>query len=179
MSLIFFVTQAAPPNSPLNAMQQAPLDMGTTLLAALAIVGLGGVIILLLTIIQRDEALRNSEVRYRTLVNTAIDGIIMIDEESVIRSFNPASERIFGHTAAEVIGQGIECLMPLAYRENYKKAFSYFLKSGVTGFMGDERETVGLRKDGSSFPAKMSITEARIGRQRFFTGASTLTRSPS
>ena len=66
-----------------------------------------------------EEELLKSRDRVRAIVDTAVDGIITIDEEGTIESFNPAAERVFGYAAAEVVGQDVTMLMPSPYRDEH------------------------------------------------------------
>src|SRR2546428_4604184 len=68
---------------------------------------------------QAETVLRDSEARQHAILQTAVDGIITIDERGIMESFNPAAERLFGYTADEVIGQNISMLMPSPYREEH------------------------------------------------------------
>ncbi|WP_410959512.1 PAS domain S-box protein, partial [Salmonella sp. SAL4432] len=64
-----------------------------------------------------EVALRDSEARSTAILQTAVDGIITIDERGLIESVNPAAERLFGYPAADMIGQNIRLLMPSPYHE--------------------------------------------------------------
>jgi PAS domain S-box-containing protein len=117
-----------------------------------------------------EEALRDSETRYRAIFDTAVDGIITIDEYSVIETFNPAAERIFGYAAAEVRGHGIDILMPSPYYEEHLRQLHHYLRTGENQIIGIGREVVGQRKDGTTFPMELAVSEMRLGAQRLFTG---------
>src|SRR6516162_6157378 len=60
-----------------------------------------------------------TEERLRAILETAVEGIITIDEHGIIDEMNPAAETIFGFKAAEVIGRNVSCLMPSPYREGH------------------------------------------------------------
>ena len=77
-----------------------------------------------------------SEEKYRAVINTTVDGIITIDNQGIVESFNPASERIFGYAANEVIGNNVSMLMPSPDRENHDHYISSYLSSGKKKIIG-------------------------------------------
>ncbi len=117
-----------------------------------------------------EEALRQSEARNRSIVETAIDGIITIDEQGTIESFNSTAERIFGYGAADVIGQNIAILMPSPDREQHDTYLERYLQTGERKIIGIGREVVGLRQDGTTFPMDLAVGETHVGDRRMFTG---------
>ncbi|SHK17833.1 PAS domain S-box protein [Rhodothermus profundi] len=117
-----------------------------------------------------EEALRESEARYRAIVETAVDAIITIDETGRILLFNPAAERIFGYRAEEVIGQNISVLMPSPYREQHDRYIRNYLETGRRRIIGRGREVTGQRKDGTTFPMYLAVSEVRLPDRRLFTG---------
>jgi len=117
-----------------------------------------------------EKALRESEARLRAVVNAAVDGIVTIDERGIIESINPAAEAIFGYTADEVIGQNVGIFMPNPYRRNHDGYLNHYLETGERRIIGIGREVIGLRKDGSTFPMDLAVSESRIGGRRMFTG---------
>ncbi len=119
---------------------------------------------------EREEALRESEARYRAIVETAVDAIITIDETGRILLFNPAAERIFGYRAEEVIGRNISVLMPSPYREQHDRYIRNYLETGRRRIIGQGREVTGLRKDGTTFPMYLAVSEVRLPDRRLFTG---------
>jgi PAS domain S-box-containing protein len=119
--------------------------------------------------VRAEEALRESEAALRTIIDTAVDGIITCSEEEIVQSFNPAAERLFGYTADEVIGQNVKMLMPSPYRENHHKYVENYKKTGVKKIIGSGRELVGQRKDGTIFPMYLAVSEWRHGDERRFT----------
>ena len=119
---------------------------------------------------QITDALRRSEAQIRAIVETAVDGIITIDDRGVIESFNPAAERIFGYSAAEAIGQKVDRLMPEPYRSEHHHHVNNYLRTGHAKIIGVGREVTGLRKDGNTFPMYIAVGEQKIGGGRHFTG---------
>ncbi len=118
-----------------------------------------------------ENALREtSDGRLRAIVETAVDAIIVIDEEGLIQSANPATERIFGFKADEMVGRNVSILMPGPDAINHDNCISKFLRTGRAEIIGVGREVKGRRKDGSLFPLDLSVAEWRSGGKSFFTG---------
>ena len=116
------------------------------------------------------SALRDSEERLRAILETAVEGIITIDERGIVESFNLAAERIFGFKAAEVIGKNISMLMPSPHHEQHDSYLANYRHSGHAKIIGIGREVSGRRKDGTIFPMDLSVSEVRLAEQRLFTG---------
>ena len=119
---------------------------------------------------QAEEALRESEARMRAIFDTAVDGIITINERGIIERFNPAAERMFGYTEAEVIEKNVSMLMPTPYHEAHDGYLAHYMQTGEKKIIGIGREVVGLRKDGTTFPMDLAVGETRQGERRMFTG---------
>lgn len=117
-----------------------------------------------------NEALREREARLRSILETAPDAIIVIDEAGAIESFSPAAERLFGFHADDVIGKNVNILMPSPYREKHDSYVQHYLKTGERKIIGIGRIVVGQRKDGTTFPIELSVGEAMISGRRHFTG---------
>lgn len=117
---------------------------------------------------QAERALRRSEDYLRSIVGTAVDAIITIDEHGTIDTFNPAAERMFGYTAAEVVGQNARLLMPPPHRDEHDGYIARYMKTGEARVIGLGREVTGLRKDGTTVPLEIAVSE--IEHIRHFTG---------
>ena len=107
-----------------------------------------------------ESTLRESEARMRAVIDTAVDGVIIIDARANIRIFNPACERLFGYTSDEVIGRNVKMLMPSPYKDEHDGYVSNYRTTGVKKIIGIGREVTGQRKDGSTFPMELSVGEA-------------------
>lgn len=114
--------------------------------------------------------LRDSNARLQSIIDSAVDGIIVIDAKGRIESFNRAAERLFGYPASEVIGRSVSVLMPSPYQEEHDTYLARYLATGVPKIIGTGREVAGLRRDGSTFPAHLSVGEMTVGGDRKFTG---------
>jgi PAS domain S-box-containing protein len=124
-------------------------------------------------ITQRKEAeiaVREAAVRLKAIVDTAVDGIITIDENGVVESMNLAAERLFGFGRDEVIGSNVKMLMPDPYRHEHDGYLAAYRNTGQKRIIGSGREVVGLRKDGSTFPMDLAVSETLLGTRRIFTG---------
>jgi two-component system, LuxR family, sensor kinase FixL len=114
--------------------------------------------------------LTESEARMRSIVDTAVDSIITIDRTGSITTFNQAAVRLFGWTTDEIIGARIEVLMPEPHRSAHHAYLSRFLETGERRIIGIGREVVGQRKDGSTFPMELAVSEVRRAGEVEFTG---------
>lgn len=116
------------------------------------------------------DTLQADTARLQAILDTTVDGIITIDEKTMVQSFNKAAERIFGYSASEVVGHKVNMLMPSPYRENHDTYVGNYLRTGNRKIIGIGREVMGKRKDGSTFPLYLGVSEVWVGKQRFFTG---------
>ncbi len=110
-----------------------------------------------------EEALRESEERFRTISTTAKDAIIMVDNKGNISYWNPAAEGIFGYLSQEAIGRELHVLLaPKRYHEAYHKGFSRFTETGQGDAIGETLELEAIRKDGTEFPIEISLSAIKI-----------------
>jgi PAS domain S-box-containing protein len=116
------------------------------------------------------KRVEESEARLRGILDTAMDAVITIDSAGHIQSFNPAAEAMFGYTAADVLGQNVTRLMPPAYRDVHVTGLHTYLTTGVPRVIGRRTTMEGQRQDGSTFPIELTVSEARQGPWRTFTG---------
>ncbi|MBF0277750.1 MAG: PAS domain S-box protein [SAR324 cluster bacterium] len=117
-----------------------------------------------------EIALRESESRYRTIFETAVDGIVSIDEKGLISGFNPAAEKIFGYQLHEVLGKNIKMLMPSPFREEHDRYIKKYRQTGEKKIIGIGREVIGQRKDGSTFPMSLAVSEMQLEDRKCFNG---------
>jgi PAS domain S-box-containing protein len=95
----------------------------------------------------------------RAVMETAVDGVILIDAFGAALMFNPACERLFKYPANEVIGRNVKMLMPKPHREEYERYIEKFRLTGERKIPGISREAFGQRKDGSAFPIHLLVGE--------------------
>ena len=119
---------------------------------------------------QAEQALRESQARIQAVLNTAVDGILTIDRRGIIESANPSAGRLFGYDPAKLIGQNISMLMPAEHAKAHDGYIERYLRTGEARIVGIGREVEGLRRDGSTFPAELAVSEVRFGDQLRFTG---------
>lgn len=119
---------------------------------------------------QAEKALRESQARIQAILDTAVDGIITIDERGIVEIANPAVERLFGYAPADLIGRNISMLMPQPHRERHDAYLARYLSTGEARVIGIGRELEGLRRDGTTFPLELALSEVRGEGRRRFTG---------
>ncbi|MDA9508748.1 histidine kinase [Bradyrhizobium sp. CCBAU 11386] len=117
-----------------------------------------------------ERELRESAARLRAVVDTAVDGVILIDSDGIILKFNPACESLFKYHADEVLGENVRMLMPEPYRSGHDGYIRNFVATGEKKIIGIGREVVGRRKDGSTFPMDLSVGEAKQDGSSIFVG---------
>ncbi len=93
----------------------------------------------------------------QALLDAAVDAVVMIDHRGIVSAFNRSAERLFGYSAAELLGQSVSLLMPQPWRSEHDKYLSRYIGTGVPHIIGVGREVEGLRKDGTTFPAFLSV----------------------
>ncbi len=121
---------------------------------------------------QARAKLLESENRLQAILNSAADGILTIDFQGRILSFNPAAERIFGYTAGETLGQDVSMLMPARYRDQHHAAMEKRLTDpqAPSTILDKVRGAEGLRKDGSEFPLELAVTMLPVADKLLYTG---------
>lgn len=118
-----------------------------------------------------QQTLRDSATLIQTILNTVVDGIITFHCHScIINTANPAIERMFGYTVAELIGQHVGLLMPEFDNNQNNCSLDYFNATAEALAIGRGREVIGKRKDGSYFPLEIAVTDIAMGGQPHFTG---------
>jgi PAS domain S-box-containing protein len=116
------------------------------------------------------KALLEREEWCRSIINTAADAIIVIDELGAIQTINPAGERMLGYSTSEVAGKNVSVIMPEPYCSAHDRYISAYLETGNAKIIGRGRELEHRRKDGSTFIAELAVTEWRASGKSYFTG---------
>jgi PAS domain S-box-containing protein len=114
--------------------------------------------------------LSESEQRLSTILATAVDGFVIIDERGMIDDINPAGAALFGYEADELRGRNVSSLMPEPHRGKHDEYLSEYRNTGVAAIIGVGREVTGMRKDLSTFPLDLAVSEMQIGGERMFVG---------
>ena len=115
-------------------------------------------------------ALMEREAELSAVLDTAVDGIVTIDGRGIVQSVNAAVEDMFGYTAEELIGHNVNTMMPSPYREEHDRYLERYLQTGEAQIIGIGREVEGRRKDGSTFPLELAVSEVEFPGRRLFTG---------
>lgn len=120
--------------------------------------------------LRAEQAALERAQRLRAILETAVEGIISIDEQGVIESANPAALSMFGYTSDELVGRNVSLLMPSPVQEVHDVYLRHHLATGERRIIGIGREVEGLRRNGEVFPLELSVVETWSEGRRFFTG---------
>ncbi len=115
-------------------------------------------------------ALRESEAKFRSVMESAIDAIISGDAEGRIRSWNSAAAALFGYAESEVLGEPIELIIPDRYRESHQKGIRRVSSGGPSRVIGKTVELAAIRRDGTEFPVELSLATWLLDDSRYYTG---------
>ena len=117
-----------------------------------------------------EAGLRESETRIRSILDNVVDGVITINDQGQIKSFNPAAEQIFGYSVHQVFNKNINMLMPEPYHSQHDGYINHYQTTGIAKIINIGREVEGQRKDGSVFPLDLAVGEMWLGEQQMFIG---------
>lgn len=107
---------------------------------------------------------------FASVLRTAVDAVIIIDDAGKIESVNSATERMFGYSTTEIVGKNVKILMPSPDHERHDAYLKHYLETGKQQIIGIGREVNGQRKDGSIFPLHLAVSEVDTGSRKLFTG---------
>ena len=119
---------------------------------------------------QAEEALRESEEKFRTIAETAVDAIILADSKRNIIFWNKSAQNIFGYLEEEILGTPLTILMPERYRAAHQKGIERLKSTGESKYIGKISEMQGLRKDGNDFPIELSVSMWKVRGETFYSG---------
>lgn len=117
-----------------------------------------------------ETALHESEERFRSVVQSATDAIVVADQNGHILSWNKSAQRLFLYTEDEVVGQSLAILMPACYREAHQRGVDRMRSTGESRVIGKTIELRGLKKDGSEFPLELSLASWKTTAGTFYSG---------
>lgn len=117
-----------------------------------------------------EQSLTESEERFRSLVESASDAIVLADAKGIIISWNRAAEELFGYTREEIVGQPLTRLMPARYREAHKNGLNRLESTGQSHVMGSIVEMHGVTKAGHEFPLELSLGTWKTAQGNYYSG---------
>lgn len=117
-----------------------------------------------------EEQLEESRAISEAIIETSVDAIITIDEKGQILSFNRAAEKMFGYVEDDIIGEGIEMLMPQPHKSRHHEYLKNYIETGEKKIIGIGREVNAVKKNGEVFPIDLSVAEIKWGGKRIFSG---------
>jgi PAS domain S-box-containing protein len=117
----------------------------------------------------KEEKLED-ELRAQAIFDASVDGIITISDKGLIESINPAASQLFGYDLSEVVGRNIKMLMPQPHRSQHDGYLMNYNTTRNKKIIGIGREVEGLRKDGTTFPFRLAVSEVKLESKTIFTG---------
>jgi len=117
-----------------------------------------------------EGALRDSESRLQSMIDSAAAGIITIDDEGIVESINSAAEKLFGYRPDEIVGQSVSLLMPAPYQDTHDGYLASYSETGRSEIVGTNRELQAQRREGTVFPIELAVSESWSGGRRTFIG---------
>ena len=119
---------------------------------------------------KQSEVLRESEMKFRSIAQSANDAIVSADQRGNIIAWNHGAERIFGYQEAEVLGKPLTLLMPARYQAAHEQGLERMRGGGAAKILGQTLELAGHRKSGQEFPLEVSLSGWKTGEGTFYTG---------
>lgn len=112
---------------------------------------------------QADLALQLSEIRTRMIIDSALDAVVFIDNDSSIIEWNPQAEETFGWTRDEILGKKLfDTIIPHDFRDGHRAGMIKHQETGVGPILGKRIEIVGLHRSGSTFPIELTVSPAEV-----------------
>jgi len=116
-----------------------------------------------------QRALKLESIKSHKILEMAAEGIVTIDTEGSLLSFNRAAQRIFGYSETEILGKNASMLVPSSHGNQHNEELLRNLQTGQIQKIGNVREVQGIRNDGTIFPMELAVTEIKLGDAHFFT----------
>jgi two-component system sensor kinase FixL len=117
-----------------------------------------------------SEEMQDKESRLQAIINTAVDGIMTINNRGIVETMNPAAAALFGYNPEEVIGNNISMLMPDPDKSRHDSYLTNYQETGHRKIIGIGREVMALRKNGTTFPIHLSVSQVILNNRIIFTG---------
>lgn len=117
-----------------------------------------------------ENRLEESKALANAILETTVEGVVTINTRGTILSFNKAAEEMFGYEEEEIIGKNIEVLMPSPHKEHHDEYINNYLRTGEKKIIGKGREVRAQKKDGSTFPIDLAVSEVNWGNKKIFSG---------
>lgn len=118
-----------------------------------------------------EQVLAASEARLRAVLNGVQSGVVVMTENGVVESFNKAAEGMFGYREEEVVGRNVRLLMPEPHQTAHDSYLHNYQRTGIRKVIGQRTDVVARRKDGSTFPIELGVTETLFNGTKFFIGS--------
>ncbi|MCH7703128.1 MAG: PAS domain S-box protein, partial [Planctomycetes bacterium] len=117
--------------------------------------------------------LAETQTKSEAILSSAADGIITINPDGIVESFNRAAEKMFDYTSDEIVGRNVSVLMPAPHADEHDDHLDRYARTGEQHVIALRREVVGQRRDGTTFPMDLHISEIRHAHGRMFAGITT------
>lgn len=142
---------------------------GIALVTTVVVMSFASVIYFRMTLPMAKKIEQQAET-FHTLVNTAREGVFLVDTSGIIQFANPAAERLFGYAHKELLGVSVNQLMPPPHRDKHDDYIRRYLQTGKKRIIGTGRQLVGQRKDETQFPMYLSLGEIKLDHAHLFAG---------
>jgi two-component system sensor kinase FixL len=120
--------------------------------------------------VSRNRKSNQTNSAFDALLDAAVDGIIIIDAQGIVRRFNRAAENMFGYPESEISGSNVSRLMPEPHRSRHGGYLEHYYSTGEASIIGSGREVAGVKKNGETFPMFLSVGEIKGGAEKRFVG---------
>jgi len=154
----------------LNHIREPFVTTGVYVLVIAGLLVFSGSLLIFWITRNASAQIRENEEKYRNIFDSAVDGIVTIDKKGTIQSINPTVITMFGYQASELIGQNVNILMPSPFHEEHDGYLANYQRTRERKIIGIGREVKGLRKDGSTFPLDLAVSETKTRHGVMFTG---------